>query len=46
MDPPTVEVSTTRHLSCVETGRASPSREMVLLLERVDASALRDTCSG
>lgn len=37
MDLAHVAEVSTRHLSCVETGRASPSREMVLrLLERLD----------
>jgi len=37
MDLAHVAEVSTRHLSCVETGRASPSREMVLrLVERLD----------
>ena len=37
MDMAHVAEVSTRHLSCVETGRASPSREMVLrLVERLD----------
>jgi DNA-binding XRE family transcriptional regulator len=37
----TAEVST-RHLSCLETGRASPSREMVLVLASALELPLRD----
>jgi transcriptional regulator with XRE-family HTH domain len=42
MDLATIANSSTRHLSCLETGRAQPSREMILRLAEYLEIPLRD----